>query len=86
MSNVSEQYDIYYKGNKVAYFRLRHGILSVHPYKHGEIDWETDLYYKLYYDKRGYFENSDENKKEFNKIKFKVNLLIYWYLFKQHFK
>lgn len=37
------QYDIYDKGVKVAYLRMRHGNLAVHPYKHGDIDWHTTI-------------------------------------------
>ena len=80
-----EQYDIYTSyGLYAAYFRLRHGSLMVHPVKHGEIDWNTILYDKYYYDQRGCF--PDDELSEFIKIQRKVNIRIIWYLIKQWFK
>lgn len=78
-----EQYDIYrMTGPAVAYFRIRHGNLYVHPYKHGEIDWDTIIYEKFYSDERGWF----DNRREFRKIKNLIDFKIYCYLIKQWFK
>lgn len=83
-----EQYDIYRsKGPAIAYFRIHHGNLSVHPYKHGRIDWDTVIYEKHYNDERGGFEKSfPEEKEEFNRVFRIINFKIYCYLFKQWFK
>jgi len=77
-----EQYDIYgVNGKRIAYFRIRHGNLYVHPYKNEEIDFESTIYEKHYNDDRGWLD-----KREITEIKRIVNFKIYWYLIKQWLK
>ena len=81
-SAYPEQYDIYTNsGLYTAYFRLRHGNLYVHPIKHGEIDWDTVLFEKHYYDERGCFEDDDQT--EFTRLKIKINFKIRFYRLKE---
>ena len=71
----------------VAYFRLRHGRLAVHPCKYNEIDWSTTLYEKFYKDERGcLFDDTPNERKEFDQIRRIVNRRIRFYLIKQWFK
>lgn len=77
-----EQYDIYTdSGFCVAYFRVRHGLLYVHPYVFGKIDWETELFFKEYE-----FEIRCLDPEELENLKRVINRKIRWYLIKQWFK
>ena len=62
-----EQYDVYINHERVAYIRLRNGILEVHPYElqqctkgngemlRYEIDWDTYIYYHEFAEPIGEF-------------------------------
>ena len=62
-----EQYDVYMNHKRVAYVRLRDGILEVHPYTlqqcikgngemlYYEIDWDTYIYYYKFNEPIGEF-------------------------------
>lgn len=77
-----EQYDIFTdSGRPVAYFRLRHGNLYVHPRDAYDIDWDITIYEKHYDDERGCFESEEEREQMIDYIDTKIK----WYLVKQWF-
>ena len=68
-----EQYDVYIGHERVAYIRLRNGILEVHPYNlqqctkgngemlYYEIDWDTYIYYHEFTEPIGeFYEDRDK--------------------------
>lgn len=70
-----EQYDVYINHERVAYIRLRNGILEVHPYElqqcikgngemlYYEIDWNTYIYYHEFTEPIGeFYEDRDRDR------------------------
>lgn len=63
-----EQYDIYQGDKKVAYVRLRFGVLQVNPYENNLIS-QVIIYSKSYDDGyKGCFDNDEEREEELNFI------------------
>ena len=72
-----EQYDIYYKGEKFAYFRFRFGYLTVSLYKNGELTLDN-IYSHLPDPDNDWRGKLSEN--EFSYYKKKINKLLIEYL------